>query len=484
MSDKRILDEEDQRILDEGRALEPTCAVASSPAARSFKARLRKMATADQVHHLALYCEVDYVALVRCGLAIGISANFEGAYGTPLYFVAAANGSARSLKALLDAGADVRLEARKNGVSALHSASAFGHTECVRLLLKAKALVDATNNGGMTPLMAAACAGHRDIVELLLSAGASLRARDADGNDPLHHAARGDDQPAVIQLLLKAGADANATNALKNTPLVEAIAQQHYLAVCALLPVTDLSIVNRQGRKALHVCVADGNDEILDLLLPSVTDLDAGTVAGIGPDGSPQTIANITALQLGCGMGQHTMVKKLLRLGASRTALDSVNETALSYATSGGYLSCAAILLGRSGAFRMTPAEVNLASSDPAFSGWTALHYGARSGQSRVCGLLMQAGARLDAADADGNTPLMVAQHEHPTDNALFLKLLSGNWAGPLPGTTCEHCFAVPESALMHCSGCLSVRYCCPRCATADWPQHAAYCKEQREAIA
>ena len=64
---------EEQQILDEGRALEATCAVASSAPARAFKARLRKMATAAQVHHLAVYCEADYVALVRCALAIGIS---------------------------------------------------------------------------------------------------------------------------------------------------------------------------------------------------------------------------------------------------------------------------------------------------------------------------------------------------------------------------------------------------------------------------
>ena len=92
----------------------------------------------------------------------------------------------------------------------------------------------------------------------------------------------------------------------------------------------------------------------------------------------------------------------------------------------------------------------------------------------------MQAGAQLDAVTADGETPLMVAQEEHPS-NVPLLELLAGNAPLPLPGTACERCATVPDSALMHCSGCHSVRYCCPRCATADWPRHAAVCKEWRE---
>ena len=465
-----------QRILDEGRALEPTCALASSPAARSFKTGLRKLGAVAQVYHLALYCRADYVALVRCALAVGISANSVDISGLPLLCTAAAKGAERSLKALLEAGADVRLSER-DGASALHFASCFGHAECVRLLLRAKAPVEAVSEDGTTPLMSAAYGGHRDVVEVLLSAGASLYARDKFGSQPLHHAAIGGDWPAVIHLLLKAGADANAPGYYNNTPLVFAIAQHHSLAVRELLPVTDFATVNRQGKSAWHVCASNGNDEILDLLLPYVTDLDAGTVAGGNhPDGTPDTVFNATALHLGCNFGQHTMVKKLLRLGASRTALNSANETPLSYAALNGFLSCTALLLGRPGAFRMTPAEVNLVST----TGWTALHYGAANGHLRVCGLLVQAGARLDATNADGKTPLKLAQQWHPA-NAPLHTLLAGIRLGPLPGTACERCAAVPDTALLHCSGCLSVRYCCPRCAAADWPRHAAYCKERRE---
>ena len=171
------------------------------------------------------------------------------------------------------------------------------------------------------------------------------------------------------------------------------------------------------------------------------------------------------------------MVKKLVRLGASLTVRTSAGCTALYQASFSGFLGCAALVLGRPGASKMTPNEVNLAADGK----WTALHTAAAGGYLRVCGVLIQAGARLDLETVDTFTPLMLAHTYHP-GNVPLLQLLSGNWAGPLPGTACERCFTVPDSALMHCSGCLTVSYCCPRCAKADWPRHAAYCKERRAA--
>ena len=126
----------------------------------------------------------------------------------------------------------------------------------------------------------------------------------------------------------------------------------------------------------------------------------------------------------------------------------------------------------------MTPAEIDAGAGGE--NGFSALHFAAALGSIRVCGVLIQAGARLDNAHS-GQTPLMCTSHSHP-DSGPLQQLLSGNWAGPLPGTCCERCAAVPDSALLFCGGCQSVAYCCPRCAKADWPRHAADCKEVRAA--
>ena len=497
-----------QQILEEGRPLEPTCAVATSAPARAFKARLRKMATGMLVLRASVYCRHDLVALLRCTLAVGVPPDSRDASGIPILCMAAAHGAARNLKSLLDAGADVKMTAKEDGSSALHQASLHGHAECVRLLLKAKAPLEAGMTAGYTPLLHAAEQGRREIVEQLLKAGASTSARNNIGEMALHLAAEhgssdvvnlllsaGSDleardngnftplnvaafngQVAAIWILLERGANVNAADHHGHTPLMHAILQHHAATVFELLPVSDVSITSKfEGTNAFHMCLSYGNEEVFKLFLPYVADLDAWTLTGTRSEGST-TPFNRPPLHVACTFGQHLIVKTLVRRGASRTALNEQNESALFYAAVRGYLSCAAILLGQPGAFKMSPAEVNLVNQ----VGWTALHYGARYGHLCACGLLMQAGASLDAANAKGKTPLMLAQKYQPA-NAPLLSLLSGNWTGPLPGTACERCAAVPESALLHCSGCLSVRYCCPRCATADWPRHAAFCKERRE---
>ena len=322
----------------------------------------------------------------------------------------------------------------------------------------------------------AAFSDSPDIIDLFLEAGGDIEVRDNTRCTPLEVAACFGKAAAVVYLLER-GAEPNVTDARSYTPIMEAVAHRFPETVRPLLPVSDLSITNRRGRNVLHVCITGANDEIFSLLEPHVSDdlLDARTLPGIADDGSPEKVFTQTALHLACDFGRHAMVEALLRRGASRVALDSDGCAPLHYAVSS--LSCVVLMLGQPGAFKMTPAEVNLENEE----GLTALYTAARTGLARVCGLLIQAGARLDAASRDGQTPLMIAQQEHP-DNAMLLELLSGTAPLPLPGTACERCAAIPDSALLHCAGCLSVRYCCPRCAAADWPRHASFCKERKEA--
>ena len=179
------------------------------------------------------------------------------------------------------------------------------------------------------------------------------------------------------------------------------------------------------------------------------------------------------------------MVKALLRRGASRTSRDSKQRTPLHGACSKGHLSCVAQLLGKPGDYKLTPDEVNAAD----VNGWTPLHYAAAKGHTQCCGALLAAGARLDAVDSQGHTPLTVAQHFHP-GNAELLELLSGRGPANSPGTVCDHCGASEaETRLRACSGCLVARYCCSSCSSAAWPAHKEECtrlkaaREERVAV-
>ena len=134
----------------------------------------------------------------------------------------------------------------------------------------------------------------------------------------------------------------------------------------------------------------------------------------------------------------------------------------------------------------MMPAEVDAVDE----KGWTALHLSTSEGHVKSVGVLLEGGARLDAKTSLGFTPLMIAQHYHPT-NMELLALLSGAGPAQPPGTVCDHCGKTAAQAsvnsLKACSECHAVRYCGAACGAAAWKGHKKACrarvKEREEAV-
>jgi ankyrin repeat protein len=280
----------------------------------------------------------------------------------------------------------------------------------------------------------------------------------------------------AVAFLLARGANANVQEALGNTPLMEAILHKHTRCAELLLPHSDLSLTNKQGRNAFHICVQTASEECFKLLLPRVADVDVRTVARLRADGDAAD-ACFTALHIACTRGQNKMAKELLKRGASRTARDSKQRTALHYCAIFGQLSCLVAVLGHPGDYKMTPADVSAVGE----LGWTPLHCAADEGNIQCCGALIGGGAQLDAHSNDGETPLMVAQRNHPT-NAELHALLAGQGPALAPGTVCDHC-GCPEEASRHlknCDGCRAARYCGVACQTAAWPAHKEECRRRK----
>jgi ankyrin repeat protein len=358
----------------------------------------------------------------------------------------------------------------------------WGQGNLVRCALEAGVSPDTTTDAetGSTPvLVAAAQQGATPALKALLAGGANKELADRSGNTALALAAR-EGHLSCVQLLLDAGANANSQDPLGNTPLMYAVMDKHVECARALLPASDLAVTNKMGSTALHTAVITASEGCFELLLP-LYDVDVRTVPGVDTrTGEAVPDFNMTALHIACQTGHLPMNKALLSRGADRMARDSRQWIPLHDAARRGHLSCVVMLVGRPGKVRMTPAEVDAAN----VKGSTALHLAAKYGFDQTCGVLLAAGALMDAKDSHGWTPLMFARRFHPTNAALFA-LLSGDAPVQPPGLVCDQCGKKAEEVsgkgLKACANCYATRYCGKECQLAAWPGHKEACKARVE---
>ncbi len=134
--------------------------------------------------------------------------------------VAAKNGDAARVKALLEKGANVNY-LKKNDVSVLMYASQDGHAAVVNILLAKGANVNHKDNISWTALMIASASGHEAIVKVLLAKGANVNNRDKNGGTALYYASfKG--QETVVKMLLAKGADVSTKTSKGKTALSQA----------------------------------------------------------------------------------------------------------------------------------------------------------------------------------------------------------------------------------------------------------------------
>ncbi len=150
-------------------------------------------------------------------------------------------GTAASVKALLDAGANAKTP------KALEHASMSGDPEVVKLLL-------ARGADPSPGLSQAVTFGYPDIVRTLIAAGASANGTESSGINLLHWAAI-TNRPEVIPALVEAGVSINATDDFLYTPIMYAatIDFGDTRVLKALLKAgADPKIRNDEGRTAIE----------------------------------------------------------------------------------------------------------------------------------------------------------------------------------------------------------------------------------------
>ncbi|XP_019453910.1 PREDICTED: E3 ubiquitin-protein ligase XBAT32-like [Lupinus angustifolius] len=212
-------------------------------------------------------------------------------------------------------------------------------------------------------------------------------------NSPLHYsAAHGHHE--IVYLLLESGVDINLRNYRGQTALMQACQHGHWEVVQTLI-IFNANIHKADylnGGTALHVAALNGHTRCIRLLLadciPSIpnfwtvlqTDDHESTIefdqSGLHEVINRTADGGITALHMAALNGHVETVQLLLDLGASVSEVTVEDGTTID-------------LIG---------------------SGSTPLHYAACGGNAQCCQLLIAKGANLNAENANGWTPLMVAR--------------------------------------------------------------------------
>ncbi len=290
---------------------------------------------------------------------------------------AAMAGDTETVRSLLRQAADVN-SAQGDGMTALHWAALNDNADMIQLLLYAGGNVGATTRlGAYTPLFLAARSGHTEVVEILLESGADPKQAASGGISPLMMSASSGDADAV-RILIGAGADVNAAETGRGqTPLIFAAAYNRPDAIRMLLE---------------HGAEIDKGSKFIEPLeqrrLPRPNQQ--------GGQGRQATQGGRTGQQEPQGAqagGNETQTEKAENENEEPEVDEKEKEKPEFVTTKGGN----------------PKGEL------------TALMYAARDGRALAVEALVEAGADLDAVNADESTALLLASINGQFDIARYL---------------------------------------------------------------
>jgi ankyrin repeat protein len=358
-------------------------------------------------------------------LRAGADPKAPNEYGATALYAAAANMDPAMVVKLLAAGADANV-ALASGETPLMEAARQGNLAAVSALLSGGADPNAQEkNGGQTALMWAISERHPAITKELVQHGADVNAHSKYGSTALTFAAQGD--PDSARILLAAGADPNATMPEWGlTPLIIASTMGRTDVVSVLLDNgADPNMKDKNSFTALHAAVRDSDyGEDRTSRAASVATVKALLAHGANPNArlkqekpTVKTVTEVslqgaTPLALAAEVNNLEAVKALLEGGADPLIATEKGTTPLILASGAGTdVQRARTLDERATAVETARflvehgVDVNAAGE----YGWTALHAASYQGLNDLIEYLVSKGAKIDAFDGLGQTPLSIS---------------------------------------------------------------------------
>jgi len=388
---------------------------------------------ADGTTTLHWAVQSNSLELVDVLIAAGADVKAANRYGVTPLVLACINGNAAIVDHLLKSGADPNTASRE-GESVLMTAARSGAVDVVKRLIAAGANVNAKETWrGQTALMWAIAEGHLDVVRTLLETGAQVSAKTPKGFTPFLFAVRGGNLE-IVKAVLEAGADANETAGEGTTALVIAIGNAHFELAAMLLDYGADVTADMPGGTALHAVTRTrnyeygaiyrpaaeptGNMDALELvtkLLDYGADPNAQIVKPLARQGAFDNnflrLIGATPFLLAARAADPVLMRLLASRGADPLLTTNEGVTPLMVAAGMGYVQGQSI---GTGAERLEAVKVALelggdVNATTTKTLETAMHGAATGGVNEVVELLAAKGAKLDAKDKDGTTPLMIA---------------------------------------------------------------------------
>jgi ankyrin repeat protein len=421
-----------------------------------------KAATRYGVMPLSLASANGNALMIERLLAAGADPNAALPEGETPLMSAAATGNVAAIRALLAAGADVNAKDRSKGQTALMWAAADGQATAVKVLIETGADVHARSKGTFTPLLFAVRRGAIDVVRALLEAGADVNetvqgaafstgvAGPTEDSTSASGLAIINGQFDIAALLLEHGANANAPDSRGS--LLHAVAWMRRpgsgTGPAPPPPVGD----SLQVARALLAHGANPNARVAWKEIPfdrddgeakSPPNISVGrdyltmvgatpfflaakngdvalmrVLAAGGADPRLATAQNVTPFMAAAGLGYwdgetpgpFNGTPESERLEAVKLALELSGEDVNAVADFGDFPiegDGQKLLYAYPDNLEQLPAH---AIADVRWTGSTALHGAAIMDQLSIIQFLVDKGARLDARNRLGWTPLMVTQ--------------------------------------------------------------------------
>jgi len=290
------------------------------------------------------------------------------------------------------------------GNNMLHYAAEWGLNNAISVIIRSGIPVDTQNATGQTPLFMATKSNSASTLKIFIDNNANLNARDSQGNSPLHAAVRWNAVTSVT-FLIASGIDIDVHSFNGNTPLHDSvILNSPEIEALLISKGANIESKNIDGNTPLMEAVRGGHINSIDKLIAS------------GADASARNTRGDTPLHIAVGLERIDIINQLLRTGVSIHARNTRNRSPFQMSLTISPRIVSALLENN---------RINISDDFGNSVLHVALHERASDGIIRV---IINQGARINAVDYNGKTPLRLALDYEMLDSA---KLIADSGGDP-----------------------------------------------------